>query len=414
MALMTKDRLRTLAQEADRLARVSNPGMHLVHDGGLHGLYLQVVGPKSRSWIFRYKRAGKQRDLGLGSAFLIPLQEAAAKADEARLLHAAGGDPVEHRKAEKLARRLADAKGVTFRQAAEEYISAHSPGWKSGKHREQWTSSLKKYVYPVIGSLPIQSVDVGLVLDILRPTWLTTTETTSRVRGRVEAIIDYATPQYRVGDNPARWQILKSKLPRKEKIAKVKHYAALPYADLPTFLAELRGHDGISAKALEFLVLTAARSSEALEATWAEVNFDAAAWTIPGDRTKAGAEHRIPLSERAVEILRYCHDRREGAFVFPGARDGSPVSNAALRKMLATLERPVTVHGFRSTFRDWVAEKTSFARELAEKALAHTVGDETERAYQRGDLFDKRRKLMDAWSRYCQGTAATLTLRAVS
>jgi integrase len=372
MTLVTKDRARTLAQEAKRLAGLTQPGMHRVADGpGLHGLYLQIAGPSSRSWIYRYKRAGKQRDLGLGSAFLVSLQDAAQAADTARLIHSQGGDPVEQRQAERLAKRLANARGVTFREVAEQYITQHSPAWKNAKHASQWRSTLATYVYPAVGSLPIQAVDVALILDIIRPMWLEKTETASRVRGRIEAIIDYATPMYRTGDNPARWQILKSKLPRREKIAKVKHHAALAYLDMPGFMTELRGHDSTGARCLEFVALTAVRLGEVIEATWTEIDFDAGTWTIPPERMKADNEHRVPLSDRAVEILRDMQNRREGDFIFPGAGDNRPVSGAALYKMLATLNRPVTVHGFRSTFRDRAGADQLPARARREGARPH-------------------------------------------
>ena len=406
MSAMTKDRIRTLKAEAKRLETLTAPGMHKVNDGpGLHGLYLQVAGPKARSWIFRYMRAGKQKDLGLGSAFVFSLEDASKRADEARQLHATGGDPVEQRKAEKLAKRLERAKGITFEQVAKEYVTQHSPAWKNAKHREQWSSTLATYVYPAIGKVPVQAVDVAMVLEIIRPIWLEKTETASRVRGRIEMIIDYATPQYRVGDNPAAWRIIKSKLPKREKISKVEHHPALSYADIAAFMADLRGRTSTSARCLEFLILTAARSTEAREATWSEIDLDGAAWTIPADRMKADNGHRVPLSERALEILRDIQARREGDLVFPGANAGKPLSDASLSKMLVVMGRDgITVHGFRSTFRDWAAERTNFARELAEKALAHTVGDETERAYQRGDLFDKRRRLMDGWAAFCGKT----------
>jgi integrase len=400
MPAMNKTRIRTLKEEAKRIAALTAPGMHKVNDGpGLHGLYLQIAGPKARSWIYRYMRGGKQRDFGLGSAFLLSLEDAAVKADSARLIHAEGGDPIEQRKAAKLASRLERARGITFKKVAEEYIAQHSPAWKSAKHREQWGATLRDYVYPSISDTPIQAIDVAMVLHIIRPIWLEKTETASRVRGRIEMIIDYATPQYRVGDNPASWKILKSKLPKREKIAKVEHHAALPYGDIAAFMADLRGRASTSARCLEFTILTAARSSEVRGATWPEIDLYGATWTIPAERMKADNSHRVPLSGRAVEILRDMQKRRENDLVFPGAKAGRPLSDASLSKMLVIMGRDdVTVHGFRSTFRDWAAERTNFPRELAEKALAHTVGDETERAYQRGDLFEKRRRLMDAWA----------------
>jgi integrase len=420
--MMTKERMRLIAVEAKRLAGVTANGMFKVNDGpGLHGLYLQVAGPRARSWVYRYTRAGKARDLGLGSAFLIPLADAAAAADEARILHAKGGDPVEERKAARLAARLARMGGVTFRQVAEEYVGQHAPSWRNPKHRQQWESTLSTYCYPKIGSLPVQSIDTAMVLDIVRPIWLTKTETASRVRGRIEAIIDYATPQYRDGDNPARWQILKSKLPKREKIAKVEHHAALPYADIPAFMTDLRTRDSISAKALEITILCCLRTSEVLGAEWTEIDLDAGLWTIPPTRMKAGKEHRIPLSKRALEILRDLASRREGNLVFPGQRVGKPLSDAAMSKVLDLMNRSdLTVHGFRSTFKDWSSEMTNFANEISEAALAHAIDSKVEAAYRRGDLFEKRKRLMAAWGDYCgsqpaqASQAVVVPLRGVS
>jgi len=401
--MMTRERERQIATEAKRLAAVTANGMHKVNDGpGLHGLYLQVAGPKARSWVYRYTRGGRMRDLGLGSAFLFSLAEAAAAADEARKIHSEGGDPVAERKAAKVAARLEQAKDITFKTVAEEYVAAHLPGWKNGKHATQWTSTLATYVYPQIGALPIQAIDVAMVLDIIRPLWIPKTETASRIRGRIEMIIDYATPQYRVGDNPAAWKILKSKLPRREKIAKVEHHAALPYAEIPAFMADLRTRTSISAKALELTILCALRTSEALGAAWDEMDLEAGTWTIPGERMKAGKEHRIPLAARALEILHDLAGRREGAMVFPGQRIGKPLTGASMSKMLDLMNRSdLTIHGFRSTFKDWASETTNFANEISEAALAHAIDTRVEAAYRRGDLFEKRRRLMDAWSNYC-------------
>src|SRR5262249_12393256 len=361
----------------------------------------------ARSWIYRYTFNGKLRDFGLGSAFLIPLAAAAEKADAARLLRADGIDPLEHRRAEKTAKRLDQTKDVTFKQVAEEYIAQHAPSWKSSIHLAQWKSTLATYVYSSIGSLPIQAIDVAMVLDIVRPLWIEKTETAARVRGRIEAIIDYATPQYRIGDNPARWQILKSKLPKREKIAKVNHHAALAYVQIPNFMSDLRGRKSITARALEFTILTWARSSEALGATWDELDLNAGTWTVPGARMKAGAKPSVRLPPRSVEFARELYARREGNFVFPGARIGKPLSSASMSKLLDIMGRSdVTLHGFRSTARTWAAERTKFPREVAEVALAHAVGSKVEAAYQRGALLDKRRGLMNAWAEFCAKPAA--------
>jgi integrase len=406
--MMTKDRQRTIEKEAKRLAAITAPGMHKAHDGvGLHGLYLQIRGPLSRSWILRFTVRGRTQDLGLGSAFLLPLTAAAERADKARLLLAEGINPLEHRRAERTAQRLDEAKDITFREVAEQYVAQHSPSWKSRVHLRQWESTLATYVYPSIGSLPIQAIDVAMVLDIIRPLWTEKTETASRIRGRIEAIVDYATPQYRTGTNPAAWKILKSKLPRREKISKVNHHAALPYAEIPAFMSDLRTRTSTSARALEFTVLTWARSSEALGATWDELDFDKGVWTVPAARMKGGREHRVPLPPRAVEIARELYARRESNFVFPGARIGKPLSSASMSKLLDIMGRSdVTLHGFRSTARTWAAERTKFAREVAEAALAHAIDDKVEAAYQRGTMFDKRRALMTAWAELCARPAA--------
>jgi integrase len=406
--MMTRDRARLIEREAERLEKITTPGMHRVHDGpGRHGLYLQVSGLESRSWLLRYTLHGKARYLGLGSAFLKPLLQAAQEADDARILHAKGTDPLEQKRAQKTSARLERAKGITFREVAEEYISQKSPGWSNAKHAEQWRSTLMTYAYPVLGSIPVQAVDVAAVLDVVRPIWTTRTETASRVRGRIEMVIDFATPQYRVGDNPADWKILKSKLPDRNKIAKVESHAALPYSELPVFMEELRRRDSTSARALEFTILTAARTSEVLGATWDEVDFDKKIWTVPGERMKSGRAHRVPLSEPALQVLRHQYDRREGTYLFPGGREGKPLSNMAMAKTLAFMQRDaVTVHGFRSTFKDWCRDNTQFPNEVSEAALAHVVGDKTEAAYARSDMMLKRTALMDAWAVYCGPSAA--------
>jgi integrase len=401
--MMSRDRQRLIEKESKRLAVLTAVGLHKVNDGpGLHGLYLQIAGPKARSWIYRYTLRGKSRDLGLGSAFIIPLANAAQKADAARLLHVSGIDPLEQRRAERTAQRLDKVKGVTFKQVAEEYITQHSPSWKNAKHAAQWRSTLATYVYPQIGTLPVQAIDVAMVLDIIRPLWLEKTETAARVRGRIEAIVDYATPQYRTGDNPARWQILKSKLPKREKVSKVEHHAALPYTEIPEFMTHLRTRTSISARALEVAILACARTSEILGAEWPEIDLQAGVWTVPASRMKAGKEHKVPLADRALEILRDLYSRREGTLVFPGQRAGKPLSDAAMSKILDLMNRSdLTVHGFRSTFKDWSSERTNFPNEVSEAALAHAIDSKVEAAYRRGDLFDKRRKLMEAWGQYC-------------
>jgi integrase len=371
-------------------------------DGG--GLYLQVAGGAAKSWIFRFALRGKAREMGLGSAADMPLAEARERAGECRRLLRDGIDPIEQRKVERARAILADAKALTFKACGEAYIISHRPGWKNAKHAEQWTSTLATYAYPVFGALPVQAVDVGLVMKVVEPIWTVKPETASRVRGRIESVLDWATVRgYRQGDNPARWRgALQSLLPARSKVRKVVHHVALPYAQAGAFTAALQAQDGTASRALEFLVLTATRTSETIGARWAEIDLDESTWTIPAGRIKAAKEHRVPLSTPAVALLKGLRQTTTGEFVFPGAKAGKPLSNMAMAAALKRMGRDdITVHGFRSTFRDWAAEQTNYPREVAEMALAHAVGDKVEAAYRRGDLFEKRRRLMAEWARYC-------------
>ncbi|MBC7103815.1 MAG: integrase arm-type DNA-binding domain-containing protein [Parvibaculum sp.] len=383
---------------AVKVARLTKPGRY--GDGG--GLWLQVAAGGSRSWLFRFMRDGKAREMGLGALMTVTLAEAREKARECRKALSEGLDPIEARDGIRKAAAVDAARAVTFREAAERYIEAHRPGWKNAKHADQWGSTLEAYVYPTIGALPVAAVDVALVLKCIEPIWSTKPETAGRVRGRIESVLDWAAARgYRTGDNPARWRgHLDKLLPPKSKVAKVKHHAAMPYADVPAFMAELRDRSDNSSRCLEFAVLTASRTGEAIGARLEEIDLSAKVWTIPAERMKGGREHRAPLSDRALEIVRSMP--REGDFVFPGAKAGQPLSNMAL---LMTLRRmgheDLTAHGFRSSFRDWAAEQTAFPNEVAEMALAHAVGDKVEAAYRRGDLLAKRRQLMDAWAKFC-------------
>lgn len=389
----------------------------LFADGG--GLYLQVTASGAKSWIFRYQIAGRRRDMGLGSASVFSLAEARQKAVDARKLVAAGTDPLEARAAQAAAQALAAAKTVTFRECAESYIDAMRPGWRNEKHVAQWTATLATYADPVMGCLPIAGIDTGLVLKVLEPIWTTKTETASRVRGRIEAVLDYAKVRgHRTGENPARWKgHLDQILPAKGKVAAVEHHAALPYADLPPFFLRLQATDGVSARALELAILTAARAGEVLGARWDEIDLDQQVWTVPAERMKAGAEHRVPLSEPALALLRKLASIRQGERVFPGNRSGRPLSNMAMTMVLRRLQVAAVPHGFRSTFRTWVAERTGYPHEVAEAALAHTIGNKVVAAYQRGDLFEKRRRLMDEWARFVTAPAEdgqVLPLRAAA
>ena len=394
------------------VGRESNPGFY--SDGG--GLYLRVGPTGAKSWVFRYRIDGKLRDMGLGPTHAVTLAEARAKATEARKLRVDGADPLQARQAVRQAAKLEAAKAMTFQQCADAYIEAHRAGWKNEKHGAQWGATLAAHVYPVFGELPVAAIDTGLVMKALEPIWTTKTETASRVRGRIESVLDWATTrEYRTGENPARWRgHLDNLLPARSKVQKVEHHAAMPYTDVGDFMARLRQQAGAGARALELAILTAARSGEILGARWDEIDMNAAIWTVPAGRMKAGQEHRVPLSAAALDVLGKMAAVREGDFVFAGGRAGKSLSNMAMAMVLRRMELPeLTVHGFRSTFRDWAAERTAYPSEVVEMALAHTIGNKVEAAYRRGDLFDKRRKLMDEWAKYCGTVAADSTASVV-
>jgi integrase len=388
------------------VAKESAPGLY--GDGG--GLYLQIAKGGSKSWIFRFMIAGKPRYMGLGSIDTFSLREARERAKEARKLVADGIDPIEARRERVAEARADDAKLINFSEAAERYIKAHAAGWKNPKHADQWRNTLATYADPVIGPLSVAKVDTAHIMQIIEPIWTEKTETASRVRGRIESVLDWATARrYRSGENPARWRgHLDKLLPARSKVAKVRHHPAMLYADLPAFMQRLRALDSISARALEFTILTAVRTSEAIGATEAEFDLLFKVWTIPAERMKANRPHRVPLSDRVLEILKTTPREANSPYVFPGAKRGKPLSNMAMLELLQGIEgtEGLTVHGFRSTFRDWAAERSSFPREIAEAALAHVVKDKTEAAYQRGDLLEKRRKLMVAWASYANTSPA--------
>ena len=388
---------------ARKVASESRKGRYA--DGG--GLYLQVGNGGAKSWLFRFKIAGTARQMGLGSVNTISLADARIAAQEARKLIYEGTDPIDARKAERNSRRLEGVKEKTFKECAVAYITSHQTAWKNPKHSAQWSSTLENHVFPVFGSLSVASVDVGLVMQALDPLWHTRTETASRVRGRIEAVLDWATVRgYRKGENPARWKgHLDKLLPPKSKVAKVKHFAALPYVEVGDFVIKLQDRDGIAAIGLEFLILTAARTGEVIGARWDEI--DENVWTIPAERMKGAAEHRVPLTDMAAKTLERARAASHSEYVFPGMKPERPMSNMAFLKLLQRMGHgDITAHGFRSTFRDWAAEQTNFPREVAEMALAHSVSDKVEAAYRRGDLFEKRRKLMEAWAMYCGMSSA--------
>jgi len=395
--------MRTGKLTALKANKVMAPGYY--GDGG--GLFLQVSRYGTKSWVFRFKANGRLREMGLGSLDTYGLSEARERARACRKLRDEGKDPIEHRRAARAAAALEAAKAMTFRQCAEAYIAAHRDDWKNPKHARQWPSTLATYVYPVFGNLPVQTIDLDLVVRVLEPIWKTKNETASRVRGRIEAVLNWATVRkFRQGENPARWRgHLEELLSKKNR---VEHHAALPYAEIGAFMTELRLKEGIAAKALEFAILTAARTGEAIGTRWDEFDFAERLWVVSGQRMKAGKEHRVPLSDVALTILEDLKRVRHSSYVFPGGRVGRPISDMAMTMLLRRMGRDeLTIHGFRSSFRDWAAERTGFPAEVAEMALAHTVSDKVEAAYRRGDLFEKRRQLMDAWARYCATPAPT-------
>lgn len=378
-------------------------------DGG--NLYFRVAPSGARGWIFRFGLGGRTRDMGLGAYPVIGLAAARDLAQKFRALTKEGVDPIERRRADRAAQRVASAKNLTFDECARTYIQDHEAGWRNAKHRRQWSSTLERYASPVFGKLPVAAIDTGLVMRVLKPVWYTKTETASRLRGRIELVLDWARVRgYRSGENPARWKgSLDQLLPAKTKVRPVKHHAALPYSELGAFMADLRERPDDAAQALEFTILTAARTNETIGAQRVEIDKREKAWNVPGSRMKGGRDHRAPLSKRALAILETNGATRTGGdFIFEGRKPGRPLSNMAMLNLLERMGRAdLTVHGFRSTFRDWAAELTNFQNEVVEMALAHIVDNKTEAAYRRGDLFDKRRRLMDAWADYCASGAAS-------
>jgi integrase len=394
------------ARAAETMKR---PGFHAA--GGVAGLYLAITGEGGRSWVFRYSYGGRRRDMGLGPFGVVGLAEARELAMAARRQILAGIDPLEERRGARDKSRLAAARAMTFRQCADAYIAAHEAGWRSTKNLQSWQGSLRDHAYPVIGDLSVAAIDTALVMRVLQPIWATKTETASRVRGRIESVLDWAAVSgYRQGDNPARWKgHLDNLLPARTKVHRVEHHAALPYAEIGGFIVELQQKSSIPARALEFLILTAARSGEVIGARWDEFDLAERVWTIPASRMKAGREHRVPLSDTAMAILFAMLEIRRGDYVFTGAHGGM-MGQMALRRVASGRRAgggDLTAHGFRSSFRDWAAERTAFPGEVAEMALAHAVGDKVEAAYRRGDLFEKRRQLAEAWATFCTMPAIT-------
>ncbi|SAK39272.1 tyrosine-type recombinase/integrase [Caballeronia ptereochthonis] len=398
--------MRTLNRlTAIHVTRTKKPGVY--SDGG--GLYLQVSRTLAKSWLFRYMRQGKARGMGLGPVHTVSLVEARIKALDCRRQLVNGIDPLDDKLAKRRAEKREHTKSLPFRDCASQYIEAHRQSWKNGKHAAQWESTLATYAYPVVGDMPVSEIDTDEIVQVLEPIWATKTETATRLRGRIEAILAWATVRrYRAGLNPARWKgHLDQLLAKPSRLQKVQHHAALPYSDAPDFMKLLRAQEGTAALALQLVILTASRTNEVIGARREEFELASALWTIPPERMKAKREHRVPLSAAAVELLKPLLEASSGEFVFPASRVGKHLSNMAMLQLLKRMEREdLTVHGFRSTFKDWARETTDYPREVSEAALAHVIGDQTEAAYARGDLFMKRASLMQDWSDYltCRST----------
>jgi integrase len=396
-------RIRVLS--ALKIKQNLKPGMYA---DGL-GLYLRVGSGNSKHWVFRYRTNGKLRDMGLGPLHTVSLAEARDKAESYRVMRLKGLDPLEERAKEQQAKTIEAATAITFEKCAETYIATHRDGWKNGKHAEQWAATLQTYVYPVFKDRPIAEIEDALVLKVLQPIWRDKTETASRVRGRIERILDWArVMKYRTGDNPARWRgHLDHLLPKRSRVSSIVHHAAMPIDETPGFVQVLRREKTVVARAFEFCILTATRTNETMGMRWSEYDEKTGLWIVPAARMKAGRDHRIPLATRTVQILAEMKDSRIGDFVFPGGIEERPLSSMAFLMLLRRLKRDdITAHGFRSTFRDWAAERTNFPNEVVEMALAHTISNKVEAAYRRGDLFEKRRQLAEAWAMFCAGATS--------
>ncbi|WP_321856564.1 tyrosine-type recombinase/integrase [Paraburkholderia tropica] len=388
------------------VARLTGPGYYC--DGG--GLYLQVSPAGARSWVYRFRHAGRLREMGLGGLRRVSLADARERAQGCRRQLGNGLDPIEERRRERSQRAVQLARTKTFDECTTAYIKANRAGWKNEKHVAQWESTLATYASPFIGSLPVRDIDTTHIVSVLEPIWEAKPETASRVRGRVEAVLDWAKAhRYRDDENPARWKgHLDKVLPARTKVRKVRHHAALPYAEVAAFIKTLRVQEGLAARALELAVLTAARTNEVIGARQSEFDLEAGMWTVPAERMKAQRAHRVPLSATAVVLVRRLLGDTDTELLFPGGKKEKPLSNMAMLTVLRRMKCDgLTVHGFRSTFRDWAAECTIYPNEMAEMALAHTVDDKVEAAYRRGDMFQRRRQMMDDWGMWCEGQVPT-------
>ena len=386
------------------VSRLDKPGLHAV--GGVPGLALQVLKTGGRTWILRTMIGTRRREMGLGGYPAVTLAMAKEAAREARDMIRKGTDPIEAAREARSALMITPTPQYTFQAAAEAYVSAHEAGWKNPKHRDQWTATLKKYAYPVMGKLDVAVIELPHVMRVLEPIWTKKTETAKRLRGRIEMVLDWAGARgFRSGPNPARWRgHLDKLLAKPSKVHRITHHRALPIDEMKAFMTQLRAAEGMGARALEFAILTAARSGEVRGATWKEIDLDARVWTISAERMKAAREHRAPLSNAAVSLLRSMPPGRPDAYLFKAAHGGR-LSDMTISAVLRRMEVDAVPHGFRSTFRDWAAERTAYPNEVAEMALAHAVGNKVEAAYRRGDLFEKRLAMMDDWAKFCSQPA---------
>lgn len=402
---LTDTKIEGAIKQARKDAENGTGKMILLGDGG--GLTLQITKKSGNaSWLHRYMIQGRATAVGLGAYPTVSLKMARAKAEHCRKLLADGKDPLVEKRAAETATRVTAAKDKTFDECATTYIEDHRIEWKNEKHAQQWGNTIAAYASPVIGKRPISAITTADITRILSPIWKSKNETASRVRGRIEAILDWATAhELRTGDNPARWKghlehLLAKSTPEQRAES---HHAALPYADIPDFIKRLDQQEGMARWALEFLILTASRTSEVINAEWSEIDFDKKLWTIPAIRMKAGREHRVPLIERSIEILQVVKPFSQERFIFPGGNTDKPLSNMAMVMLLRRMGiKDITVHGFRSTFRDYIAAETLHEYHTAEAALAHKLQDKVAAAYARSDLFDKRFRMMKDWGNYCQ------------
>jgi integrase len=391
-----------IAKELTALAvsKLRRTGLHAV--GGAAGLGLKVTPSGSRAWVLRTVVAGKRREYGLGGFPTVTLASARDRAKAMLDQLFEGVDPAETKRQAKSALAAQRAKAVNFKTLAEQYISQHEASWKNAKHAAQWTSTLEAYAYPICGHMVAADIDTATVLRVLEPIWKEKTETASRLRGRIEAVLDYAAAKgLREGPNAARWKgNLALTLPAKRKVSPVEHHPAIPVQDMPKFFKSLQQREGTAARALEFLVLTAVRSGEVRGAQWSEIDLTKKIWTVPAERMKAKREHRVPLSNQAITLLKSLPSKRLGGLVFPGNKPKAKLSDMSLTAVMRRMAADAVPHGLRSSFRDWVGEATPYPREVAEMALAHTVGNAVEAAYRRGDLFEKRRSMMQDWASF--------------